>query len=245
MLGKLRSIILLVFVLAPVIAQQCQNCTCGQTCNNMCGTVCLDGMTCMNGQQPIQCVGGWEPYCPTTPIIIDTKNQGFHLTNTANGVKFTFAGNLIQTSWTDPNFANGWLALDRNGNGIMDNAGELFGDLTPQPPGASPNGYKALAVYDDPKNGGNGNGRIDPGDAIWPKLLVWIDVNHNGISEPSELFTLSRVGISSISLNCTAGKKTDEYGNVFEFSANIEDKYGNQVPLCYDVQIMTNCQEKN
>jgi hypothetical protein len=71
------------------------------------------------------------------------------------GVKFTFNGTLLQTSWTNPSYSNAWLALDRNGNGKIDDASELFSEFTPQPPSANPNGYKALAVFDDPRNGGN------------------------------------------------------------------------------------------
>jgi hypothetical protein len=155
------------------------------------------------------------------------------------GVKFTFNANLVQTSWTDPDYSNAWLALDRNGNGTIDDAGELFGEFTPQPPSPNPNGYKALAVFDDPRNGGNGNGEIDPGDAIWPSLRLWIDRNHNGISEPNELIPLSEAGIFSISLNYTLSAKTDRYGNEFRYVANIQDQYGHQDPLCYDVLLMT------
>jgi hypothetical protein len=180
------------------------------------------------------------PACPiTTPIIIDTKNQGFHLTGMKDGVKFAFGANLLQTSWTDPDYSNAWLALDRNGNGIIDNASELFGNLTPQPPSPNPNGFKALAVFDDPKNGGNGNGRIDPGDAIWPSLRLWIDRNHNGISEPSELIPLSEAGVFSISLSYSLSEKTDSYGNQFRYVANIQDQYGHQNPVCYDVILVT------
>jgi len=224
---------------SPASAQTCENCTCGQACQNMCGDICLDGLYCwQNPEYPLLCCG-WEPCCPSSPIVIDTKNQGFHLTSMQGGVKFTVSANLVQTSWTDPDYANAWLALDRNGNGTIDDAGELFGEFTPQPPSQNPNGYKALAVFDDPRNGGNGNGKIDPGDAIWPSLRLWIDRNHNGISEPSELIPLSEAGIFSISLNYSLSKKTDQYGNEFRYVANIQDQYGHQDPLCYDVLLMT------
>src|ERR1035438_3581828 len=105
---------LMLGLIASPASAQCENCTCGQTCKNMCGNVCLDGMVCANcPENPIECVGGTEPYCPTTPIIIDGKNQGFHLTSMKSGVKFTFGASLVQTSWTDADSSNAWLALDR------------------------------------------------------------------------------------------------------------------------------------
>ena len=86
---------------------------------------------------------------------------------------------LVHRNWsdggsrrTDPAFSNAWLALDRNGNGVIDDMEELFGDLTPQPSGPNRNGYKALAVFDDPRKGGNGDGRIDRADSIYPRLRV-------------------------------------------------------------------------
>jgi len=144
---------LMLGLIASPASAQCENCCPGVPCQNMCGEICLDGMKCADGQ-PIECWDG-GPYCPLSPIVIDAQNQGFHLTSMKGGVKFTFGANLVQTSWTDPDYSNAWLALDRNGNGVIDDAGELFGDLTPQPPSPNPNGYKALAVFDDPRNGGN------------------------------------------------------------------------------------------
>jgi hypothetical protein len=136
-------------------------------------------------------------------------------------------------SWTDPAYANGFLALPRNG--VISDATELFGNLTPQPPSATPNGYLALAVYDQPANGGNGNGVIDPGDAVFSRLRVWIDKNHNGISEPDELYTLPQVGVYRIDLKYTLSPYVDPYGNRFRYKGRIWDEAGAPHNFCYDV----------
>jgi len=163
--------------------------------------------------------------CGLDPIIIDVTGSGYQLTNVANGVQFDFYGDgkPLQMAWTARGWNGGFLALDRNGNGRIDDGAELFSNLTPQPPpkNGNPNGYLALAVYDQPANGGNDNGWIDPGDSVYSKLLVWIDLNHNGISEPNELFTLKQLGIQAISLSYAPARWIDAYGNVFRFRSQM------------------------
>lgn len=171
-----------------------------------------------------------------SPIIIDTKAQGFHLTTLSDGVEFEMSpGQPMQVSWTDGTYMNGFLALDRNGNGRIDNGSELFGSFTAQPASDHRNGFAALRVFDDPANGGNGNGKIDPGDAVYSSLLLWIDQNHNGVSEPSELFSLSEAGIFAIDLTYSENSYFDQSGNLFRYRASISDRNGPADPTCYDV----------
>jgi hypothetical protein len=169
---------------------------------------------------------------------MDPFEEGFHLTSLGKGVSFRLLPNspLSQMSWTDPHYRNGWLALDRNGNGVIDDFTELFGNLTPQHPGGTPNGYTALSVFDDPMNGGNGNGMIDPEDSVYPYLRLWIDANHNGVSEPSELHALMDLGVFKIDLkDYQLASYTDVYGNQFRYQSRVWDSGGDVHNLCYDV----------
>jgi hypothetical protein len=67
----------------------------------------------------------------SSPIIIDTDGNGFHLTSAENGVRFDIMGQPIQVAWTAPGSTSAFLALPHDG--VIDSGKDLFGNFTPQP----------------------------------------------------------------------------------------------------------------
>ena len=200
--------------------------------------------TCADIQSACADGGGlWQPATCSckyeTPVIVDVLGNGFHLTSVEGGVQFQFGPNGAknQTAWTaGGSDGNAFLVLDRNNDGVIDDGSELFGNFTPQPSSAHPNGFLALAQFDKPENGGNGDGVIDQRDLMFARLRLWVDVNHDGISQPEELHTLPELGIFSISLHYIEMMKEDAFGNTFRYRADVNSNPKDGRPRwAYDV----------
>jgi len=165
----------------------------------------------------------WE-IC-VSPIVINLEPGPLRLTGVEDPVLFDINadGELETLSWTDPDSPVGLLALDRNGNGQVDDGSELFGDHTPQPAlGGVPNGFAALAFYDRGEAGGNEDGWISAQDAVFPLLRIWVDGDHDGVSQPFELKSLAAWQIRAVSVLCVDTQRQDPHGNWLRWSSMVD-----------------------
>lgn len=179
--------------------------------------------TCLPGQYD----------CDSTPIIISLRGD-YHLTSALDGVRFDIDADGARelVSWTAPGTALAFLALDRNQNGRIDDGSELFGDHTPLADGRrAANGWDALAELDV-----TGDGLIALDDPVWSNLLLWIDANHDGSSNPSELTNVASSVVRSIGVDYKLVGRRDPYGNLFRFEGQVFLQHGRRA--AYDVVLM-------
>ena len=160
------------------------------------------------------------------PLTLDLDGDGIETvaSNGHKGALFDHSNDGIRTAtgWVDKD--DGFLVYDRNGDGIVNNGSELFGDNTPLKNGErAANGYQALAELDD-----NGDGKVDAADSAFAKLRVWRDLNQDGISQEGELLTLEEAKVKALNL---ANKNTDRdlgNGNTLAEEGSYTDSDGNE-----------------
>ncbi|WP_025090736.1 hypothetical protein, partial [Brucella intermedia] len=126
---------------------------------------------------------------PISPLVLDLNGDGVNIIPlSASNAYFDLTENGFaeKTAWIGPD--DGFLACDRNKNGKIDDLSELFG-------GQHIDGFSNLAQYDD-----NKDGVIDRKDSIFSELLIWRDLDGNGLTNEGELTSLEAHGIESIKL---------------------------------------------
>ena len=151
------------------------------------------------------------------PLTFDLDSDGLETVgvNNKNPVFFDHDADGVKTAtgWIAPD--DGFLVLDRDGNGKIDDGTELFGDSTPlldaerNVIGKAEDGFAALAQEDT-----NNDGVVDSNDANFANLRIWQDLNQDGISQAEELKTLEEAGIASISVTKTEHSKVLPNGNL-------------------------------
>ena len=93
------------------------------------------------------------------PLVINFNGAAAQLTSTRFSFDLDIDGTDEQISFVSPN--SGFLALDTNNDGTVNDGSELFGTL-------SGDGFKDLSSYDQDQNGW-----IDDNDPVFSQLKVW------------------------------------------------------------------------
>ncbi|MCR8685691.1 hypothetical protein CUREO10432_09090, partial [Campylobacter ureolyticus] len=167
-----------------------------------------------------------DPEDEVSPIIIDMNKNSITSSAIDSLTHFDHNNDSLRekTAWIDS--GDSFLALDKNNNGLIDNGAELFGNHTitdtsyPYIPSGRTNGFEALKLYDD-----NGDGIINMQDKVFDKLLLWNDINKDGLSQSDELSYLKNSNIAAISLDYK-NTNTIENGNTIKQSSKVFFKDG-------------------
>ncbi len=120
------------------------------------------------------------------PLIINYNSNLNSFDNISSKLSFEFDLNSDGKNELIPQLKEqaGFLAIDKNNNGTIDNGNELFGTNTGD-------GFAELKQYDE-----DGNSWIDENDSIFDSLLIW-EKNEN---KEGSLIGLGQAGVGAIYL---------------------------------------------
>ncbi|MBA3512303.1 calcium-binding protein [Sphingomonas sp.] len=142
-----------------------------------------------------------------SPIILDLKGDGVDtVTASVSRAKFDMDGDgrRDDTSWISS--TDGFLFLDRDGNGTLTDVGEI--SFVADVPGAASD-LDGLKAFDS-----NNDGVLSADDARFTDFKVWRDSNGNGHVEQGEILGLSQIGLTSLGLTGVAHDGTAEIDGV-------------------------------
>jgi hypothetical protein len=175
----------------------------------------------------------------TEPLLVDLKGDGIALTSVEDGVQFDLNGDgrRVQVAWTQRGSDDSFVGVDVDHNGRIDNGLELLGGMSP-----GPNGFATLYWYDGVTNldatgpGRRPDGMLDAADAFFTKLILWTDLNHNGLSEEDELQSAAYARFVGFATGYTGTNERDAFGNVFTFKGYARLRTPRDVEVLRDVR---------
>jgi|RhiMethySRZTD1v2_1073278.scaffolds.fasta_scaffold01329_5 hypothetical protein len=173
------------------------------------------------------------------PVVVDLAANGFSLTSVEDGVRFDLDldGVPDEVGWTARGSDDAFLAMDRTQSGSVAAPHLLFGGM---PPGV--NGFDTLGQFEnDPmqwlrsptplKTGPEPPGIVDESDPVFHRLILWVDANHNGLSEADEMRSPQSVGLVQISSGYEGTSEREQHGNLFRYKAKVLVKNAHGVPV--------------
>ncbi len=142
----------------------------------------VDYLMHLSEKSSIRSVEAFSASIMIDPIVITYKGDSTKLTADKYAFDIDMDGNKDQISFATK--GSGFLALDKNNNGQIDDGKELFGPSTN-------NGFLELAAYDE-----DNNGWIDENDAVFNQLRIWERLDDG----TTKLMSLGEVGIGALYL---------------------------------------------
>ncbi len=167
-----------------------------------------------------------DPKRPVAVLVLDVEDNGLQLAGVQDGVRFDIdnTGKKVPIGWTAAGSDDGFVVLAPGPAGITSGS-QLLGNGWLLPSGSRVFSVD-LAILAAKGIAMDAMGRITgefpndmpaairQEDEVFSRLRLWVDRNHNGISEASELSTFASVGITRIHALFTNGRDTDKFGNV-------------------------------
>ncbi|MDR0906704.1 MAG: hypothetical protein LBN00_11145 [Oscillospiraceae bacterium] len=129
---------------------------------------------------------GYVEQTLTDPLVINLNAASANITDTKFSFDLDSDGTADQISRLAA--GSGFLALDRNGDGKINDGRELFGTQ-------SGDGFADLAAFDE-----DHNGWIDESDSVFDKLRIWL----NNADGTQSLIGLGQAGVGAIFLGAVA-----------------------------------------
>ncbi|MET1081422.1 MAG: calcium-binding protein, partial [Pseudomonas sp.] len=175
------------------------------------------------------------------PLTLDLDGDGIETVAANSGIVFDFDGDGLKTGTGWVKGDDGFLVLDRNGNGRIDTGKELFGVDT-----VKANGQKALDGFDALRDQDkNADGIFNAQDASFAAVRLWQDKNQDGIAQAGELKTLAEHNIAAINLTATVvsqnsnGNLISALGNFFRTDSSEGEVNANQ-SLAANLDLVSN-----
>jgi hypothetical protein len=162
----------------------------------------------------------------SSPILIDLGSDGIACGGAENLVSFDLLGidQPMTLTWVQPHSDDAFLVHDRNGNGIVDDGSELFGNGTRLlgDDVLATNGFVGLAQFDDPKLGGDGDLFITANDQVWQQLGLWLDINADAVCQPEEMISLDAYEFVRFATIPKEREVYDDHGNWYRYWASAD-----------------------
>lgn len=142
--------------------------------------------------------GAEQEFVLTDPLVINLEDGSPEISDVS--FYFDLDNDGVREEMSSLSNGSGFLALDKNGDGEINNGSELFGTRTGD-------GFAELSQYDD-----DGNGWIDENDAVFSRLSVWVKAGQSD----AKLLALSEAGVGAIFLGSQKTQATLADSNGFE-----------------------------